>query len=516
MLMQDAELVRRGPRGIEIRLEPMRLRWEWDNLPTGDGHFVRITFDATVRAIDSATDRAMLEESLLHARSTATSRDVVSLFAPALRSAAAKSVAELTAENAVTDATRPAILDRLTQAAKTVAFSSGLEVAPPLAVEIDCPSLRQEQAAALESRRADERSARQISQLRRSQELFKEFQSLRQSSSSLTPGQILSTFADTDQSQMLAALLAAQASAQPSSLWFVAGPAIWRIVDGAAPLAPAINLPESLGPLRSINPSTIDAHPVLLAGASRGVWIIDPASAAPPIPFDMPGLNSPMGFNSAQIAAGRLWASHSQAGLVAWDLNMPHAPVTVMADMIEAQSPRRLHARDDRILFSAGASVCTVDPDGQLKKSPLDSASSSILGLVPAENWCALVGADGQVRRLDPLSLTPAAGAQQRCGPVSAAARLPWLDSSRLLLATEDGPVFCVGFDDTLVTQYISPHRGLRVLAASPNRIAAVTSDRQRLIQWNTWDGTRVVSDIHIASVARHRIADIAFVPDVK
>jgi len=519
MLLQDIELARRGAAGIEIRFEPMRLRWEWDGLFTSDGHAVRLTFDASVRPLDSPTERAMLEESLLRDRSTATSRDVVGLFAPALRSAAAKSVAEMKAEVALADATRPVLLDRLTQAARAVAFGAGLEIQPPIALEIDSPTLRQEQAAALEARRADERSARQIGQLRRSAELFKEFQSLRQSSSGLTPGEILARFSETDQSDMLAALLAAESAARPSSLWLVAGAGLWHFIDGATPANPAINLPETLGPLRSVTPAMIDARHVLLAGASRGVWIIEPGTAAPPIPFDMPGLNSPMGFNSAQIAAGRLWASHWQAGLVAWDLNRHQSPAAVMSDMTESQAPRRLHTSGDRIIFTAGSHVCTIDANGQMTKTDIDStngpSASPILGLVPAENWLALVSSDGQIRRLDRQTLAPAAAMQHRCGAITAAARLPWLDSSRLLLATEDGPVFCVGFDDSLVTQYVSPYRGLRVLAAAPGRIAAVTGDRQRLIQWNTWDGTRLIADIHVGSIAHHRIADIAFVPVV-
>jgi hypothetical protein len=526
MLTQEAELARRGPGGIEIRREPVRLRWEWENLTTSDGYPVRLTFDASLRTLDTPTERAMLEESLLRGRNLATTRDVVEHFTPALRSAAARSLSEMTAQAALAESSWSGIIEKLSQAARVVAFGAGLEIQPPITLDIDSPTLRQEQAAALEARRADERSARQISQLRRSAELYKEFQSLRQTSSDLTPGQILATFAETDQADMLAALLAAESAAKPSSLWLVAGPGLWKITGAPSPSGPTMTLPETLGPLRSISAGAIDGRRVLLAGASRGVWVIEPArsksiepvATAPPVPFEMPGLNSAMGFNSAQIADGRLWASHSQAGLVAWELNRPQAPAVVFADLIEAQAPRRLHTCGDRVLFSAGGNVCIIDSAGQLKISPIDSSNgrpvSPILGLIPAEYWCALVGTDGQIRRLDRETLAPIAPPQQRCGSISAAARMPWMDSSRLLLATEDGPVWCVGFDDALVTQYISPYRGLRILAASPGRIAAVTSDRQRLIEWNTWDGTRVVSDIHVASVARHRIADIAFVAE--
>jgi hypothetical protein len=65
--------------------------------------------------------------------------------------------------------------------------------------------------------------------------------------------------------------------------------------------------------------------------------------------------------------------------------------------------------------------------------------------------------------------------------------------------------------DDDLVTQYVSPHRELRVVTASAERVVAVSSDRQRLIVWNTWDGRKPVAEIYLAGIARHRVADAAF-----
>ena len=82
----------------------------------------------------------------------------------------------------------------------------------------------------------------------------------------------------------------------------------------------------------------------------------------------------------------------------------------------------------------------------------------------------------------------------------------------RLLLATEDGPILCVGPDDELLTQFTSPYPGLRIAAGAANAIAAVTADRQRLILWHPWDGRKPFADLFVYGLARHRIADIAFV----
>jgi hypothetical protein len=100
---------------------------------------------------------------------------------------------------------------------------------------------------------------------------------------------------------------------------------------------------------------------------------------------------------------------------------------------------------------------------------------------------------------------------ERRTGRVRAAAALPWLGEVRVLLAGDDGPVQCLGFDDQLVTQYSTVHRGLRLLVGSETQVAAVSPDRQKLIVWNSWDGRKPAAEVAVAAVARHRIADVAF-----
>ena len=87
---------------------------------------------------------------------------------------------------------------------------------------------------------------------------------------------------------------------------------------------------------------------------------------------------------------------------------------------------------------------------------------------------------------------------------------MPWLNGRRYLLAT-DGPIVCVGLDDSLVTEYLSAHRGVRAVAGSEALVAAVSGDRQRLILWNGWDGGKPVEEVFLTSLTRHRVADITF-----
>ena len=54
---------------------------------------------------------------------------------------------------------------------------------------------------------------------------------------------------------------------------------------------------------------------------------------------------------------------------------------------------------------------------------------------------------DGSVATLDPVTLSVSAE-ERRGGKINAAAVLPWLGSVRLLLASDDGPIQCLGTED--------------------------------------------------------------------
>ncbi len=139
-----------------------------------------------------------------------------------------------------------------------------------------------------------------------------------------------------------------------------------------------------------------------------------------------------------------------------------------------------------------------------------DAADADVIAIVSRPGWIITAHADGEMRfwSADDLKLD---GRQHRAGRVGAAAALPWLGDARVLLATQDGPVICVGMDDELITQYVSPYRGMRMVAGAADIVAGVSADRQRVVLWHTWDGRKPFADLHVYGPAKHRVADIAF-----
>jgi hypothetical protein len=334
----------------------------------------------------------------------------------------------------------------------------------------------------------------------------------------LTPGNVLKQLSPADQGPMLQTLLMAAGEKAGAVLWAVAGPVLVCIDPAEQPVRPkVIALPTDLGPLRSVQPAEVAGKHVLLVGARSGVMVIDPEHVEQPTcyPAELQPTSS-LGFNRVAVWDERLWACHGEAGIVAWKIDTPAKPQRIWtpADLAPkghpATSPRNLLPLDEgQLLFSNGARLALMDRAGNVTSQPAD-APSDIIATIRTDGSVIAVHAEGEVsqhnaRTLQTLSV------ERRCGRVLAAGALPWLGSVRLLLSTEEGPIYCLGVDDPLVTQYVSSHRGLRMVSGSASRVAAVSPDRQRIVLWTTWEGRTPAGEVHLASLAKHRVADITF-----
>jgi hypothetical protein len=516
MALSGIEIARRDNGRIIIRPGGVRVRWELPDLTSSDGHSVRGVFRAAVRALDEPAERKMLEEVFLTGDSAVTSAEVVRYFSSALESLARRQVGTGDAQTILSDAGKSLLLSKLGEAARSVAFGCGLELLAPFELDLDSPTLRQAQQ---EHRRAASQSQR----LTQAASLFKQFQEIRQSAPDLPAEKIMQRMGLADPAEqtdlLRSLLLSAARQTQPSPLWAVAGPHLIRIEpadleSGTPPVVKIFTPPSLLGPFRSVQRAQIDGKVMLLLGARSGVLLIDPQSPEQAILFADPGVTSSLGFNAAAISGNKIWATHGEAGLVGWDMENPTAPLTAIRPAIVQEaplSPRNLcRLSDERLIFSSDHRLFELTEDRAARQ--VDGIlNAPILAIVAqsGENLL-IIHEDGELCRRDARTLA-IASRTRRSGKLLAAGGLPWLGDVRLLLATEQGPVLCVGIEDELVTQYVSPHTGLRLTAASADRVAAVSGDRQRILLWPSWDGRKPPTEIHIGALAKHRVADVEF-----
>ena len=529
MSLRDNELARRQDGRLELRPQPLRVRWSFNELLTADGHELRAVFTCSARAIPDAIERRMLEEVLLGSKYSLSDDDLAGYFEPALRAAAGKAAGKHPAAQWMDGEAREAMIEALQAAAKPVAFGCGVELLPPFQVDLQSPTFQRQRLRAVQQALAEKQTAGQIEHVQRSAELLKQFQAIRQSTPELSPGRVLQQISPADRGAVLRTLLLASAKqGRPEQLWAVAGPYLVRIdaQSGSPPRPQLLPLPPVLGPLRSVQPAEVDGKRRLLVGARSGFMAIDPENPSEPQAYTDSAVASALGFNRVVCWANgrRFAASHGDAGIVSWDHDRTDAPaatlrpdrlgiaeptITSMSGSTHVAGPRNLQVLDETALvFSAGSKLFVSDL-ADVQPVATDSASE-IVAILPDERQMIVVHEDGTLCALDKSSRKMSL-IGRRGQRVRAAGALPWLGTSRLLLAGEAGPIDCIGFDDQLVTQYQSAHAGIRVLAGSPDLIAAVSADRQRLILWQSWDARQPLTELYLTGLTRHRIADVDF-----
>jgi hypothetical protein len=272
-LLMNNELARRENGRVELRPNPVRVRWNLDDLVTADGHKLHCAFTCSVATLADASERRMLEEVFLGRGQSVTTEAVTAHFAPALRAAAGKAAGRHNASEWVEGELKQVMIETLREAARAIAFSSGLEILPPFDAAFESPSLRSQKVEEMERTRAERRVAGQVEHFERASRLLKQFRELREASPELSPAEVLRQISPTDQGQMLQTLLLAAGKSQSTAcLWAVAGHSLIKIDGRATPATmEMVALPQTLGPLRSVQPARMDGKDVLLVGARSGV-----------------------------------------------------------------------------------------------------------------------------------------------------------------------------------------------------------------------------------------------------
>ncbi|QOV91840.1 YncE family protein [Humisphaera borealis] len=538
MYLSANELARRDQRGLQLQSLPLRVQWSLDDLRAADGHSLRCRYSCGVRAVDDPAEKQMLQEVLMGSRLNVTTDDVMRYMQATLREAAVATAKDKGVEAWLAD-DKELLATTLRRAGERAAFAAGIELIAPFQLDLESGSFEQKRLNDLQRTLAEQEAAGRVEHFNRAADLLKRFEEIRAKTPDLSPSAILGQLSPIDQGSTLQTLLLASAKqAGPQSLWAVSGEYLVKVDAraGGAATTELFPLPPTLGPLRSVQSTRIDGQRRLLVGARDGFFLFDPENPANPDVYSDGGVQSAMGFSRVLYHSHErgFAGCHGEAGLVRWSPGStkptsvirpqrfgvpppgasavggpPPLPNTSIAVPTRQAGPRNLEAIDDRrLLMSVGGRLWIVDGD---EANEIASASSSeVVAIVPDGRTFHVVHEDGAIAAFDGPT-RQIVGTRHRPMRVRAAGSLPWLGSRRLLLAGDEGAVQCIGGDDPLVTEYVSSHRALRSIAGSADLVAAVSSDRQRLIVWQTWEGRSPLAEIYITAKTKHRVADVDF-----
>jgi hypothetical protein len=505
---QNKPFARRSDGRAEVLSSAIRLRWSFDDLVTADGHRLSVAFGCGIKSAAAAADRKLFVEVFMTGRDTVTADDLTAHFSSALKTSAGNIAGKQKAESALSEEARGMWTDDLRKVADEIAFSCGLEILPPFDIEVTSPTLQQERMEQMQRTAAERRSADRVGHLARAADLLKQWESLKASVPSITPGKLLEQLNPADRGAMLETLLMAtgvESNAAPPDLWAVAGPSLARIdLTGEPPVPKLLPMPATAGPLRSVR--AVDGK--ILIGARGGVLVVDRANPDSAEVYLHPNLISEHGFSSVIMTGDRLWGCHRDAGLVGWTVGQTDKPIIVLSPKdLNGDAKSLARGRDGDVVFAVGSQLMRINSAGKL--SAIFTFAAPLIGVLSADGRIIAAAEDGSVAAFDSQTMEKI-DESGRSGKLTGAALLPWLGSHRLLLARADGPIECVGFEDQLVTQF-GGHTSVRAITACGGKVAAMSSDRQRVILWNAWDGRKPAREIYLAGAARHRVADIAF-----
>ncbi len=509
MASHSYELARRHAGALLLGAAATRITWEFDDLTTADGHQLRASFFASVRAIDDPTEKKMLEEVLLGSRNSVSAAQVMAHFQPSLRAAAQKATKDLPADRVLADAGRGALCELLKKAAGDLAFGCGLELLPPIRIELDSPTLTQQQIVSMQRTLAEQESAGRVEHFQKAVDLLKQFETQRGGASSSAVTRAIESLGPADRGAMLKTLLlAGSARSASTAVWVVAATTLIRI-DLTGDVTPtAAHLPDSLGPTRSLQAVTLEGQPYWAIGARDGVLIAPISCPADAVAYRDGVIETTQGFSRVIVRNGQIIACHSEAGLVSWTIGSPDRPAAFHRPSELGGSPRHLTTFDgSHTLFAVGPQLMTLADDESILRVG-GPCGNEIVGIVPDGHRSIIAYDDGTLRALERAtrSLIKLEHRGQRIAAITA---LPWLGGRRLLLAGDDGAIDCVGIDDDLVSQYLSHHRGVRRLVASASHVAALSGDRSRVIVWTSWEGKSPAKEVSLARITPHRIADL-------
>jgi len=230
MSSHSYELARRHAGALTLGAAATRITWEFDDLTTADGHQLRAIFYATVRAVDDPTEKKMLEEVLMADRDAVSAAQVMAHFAPTLRSVAHQATRDQAADRVLADAGRGRLCDSMRKSASDIAFACGLEILPPVRLELDSPTLTQQQIVSMQRTLAEQESAGRVEHFQKAVDLLKQFESQRGGASTAAVARAIDSLGPADRGAMLKTLLlAGSARSASTALWAVAGTTLIRI-----------------------------------------------------------------------------------------------------------------------------------------------------------------------------------------------------------------------------------------------------------------------------------------------
>lgn len=278
--------------------------------------------------------------------------------------------------------------------------------------------------------------------------------------------------------------------------------------------AVAYEFSGTLGPLRSVRVITLGGQRHIAGGARDGVYLISAGTQGGALEYPLPQkTRGRTGINAVAAHENRLFATHGEHGLTAWQIDQPGAPGTPLhRDLTrQAKSCRHVQVTDrGRLVFTVDGDVVVADLNAERPAPVLYRGSAGEVSAVVCEKDFVFAGtARGKVQRWRRDAPESPEQILRKGHPIYSLTRV-YLDGfPHLAVGARDYAVTAVKLDDATEKLFRSPRWQIRFVAGASDFLAGIDADRTTMIVWDTASPARPSHTIPIRPLTGHSVQDL-------
>ncbi|KPJ70616.1 MAG: hypothetical protein AMS14_10310 [Planctomycetes bacterium DG_20] len=270
----------------------------------------------------------------------------------------------------------------------------------------------------------------------------------------------------------------------------------------------------ALGPLRSVRVISLSGQRHIAGGARDGVYLVSAGTKGEalesPLAQKTRGRN---GINAVAAHRNRLFATHGEHGLTAWQIDEPGAPGTPChTDLThQAKSCRQVQVTDDgRLIFAVDRNVVVVDLDAERPAPVLYRGSAGEISAGVCDKDSVFAGTDrGEVLRWRRDAPESPEEILRKGHPIYSLV-LVYLDGlPHLAVGARDYAITARKLDDATEQLFRSPRWQVRLAAGASDFLAAIDAGRATMIVWDTASPARPSHTIPIRPLTGHSVQDL-------
>ena len=505
-----------------VRATQIALDYHFAGLPCGDNHEISANIRVGVQLVPERSELTSFFRRVLGGAERVTQSQLLRHCEETVRLSTAAFCKARVAEDLIRIETWPQFDAEFADAFKALGFESGIALHPDVRAEFRSPGfadvLRQRKADEARKQRLDADAAlRQAANEAREKHLgtlaamTEKVRAMAATSGGISVPELVRTFDSAQRGELYGSLLQTTSTQKVKSILLAAGDEVLAVDPMSRRVAARRQIDAQFGPLRSVRVVKQGESMRILAGTRNAVHvldsdltILDTFNFEPPRPLRG-------GINSAAIRGDELCATHSEVGLIFWNMTGPKAHSLKLTELTSrAKAVRDVQLSDDETIWLAVDNLA-VGLAPQLDNSPAKLETDveiSVLLTAGAYLYAGLTS--GAVVRWP--CKPPHDREQIRPRTGDAVESLDWLEGGgipRLVVADKRPLIELRVLGDTYAAEYQSA-QPIRWAWAAGDQIAAIPDRRDQLLLWDLCNHTGPAATIPIGRLTGHTIQDAA------